>query len=235
MVRSDSAVGALPFHRFKVLVPKPSALRAPSSFSNDAVDVLDRRSIPAGRYRVDRYRLRHRMFGGGWSEPLERDVLERGHAAALLPYDPVADAIVLVEQFRIGALAAGRAPWMLEVVAGMIEADDADPEAVARRESVEECGCRVGAIEPIAVYQPSPGVSSEILHLFCGRIDSRKAPAQAGLVEEGEDLRVHVWPWSKARRALDQGVFTNAATLIALHWLARRRPALRRRWNGAEK
>jgi ADP-ribose pyrophosphatase len=235
VVRSGRAVGSVQFRRFKVLVPKSPALRASSSFSDDAVEILDRRSVPAGRYRVDRYQLRHRMFGGGWSEPLERDVLERGHAAALLPYDPVADAIVLVEQFRIGALAADQAPWMLEVVAGMIEADDADPEAVARRESMEECGCLVGAIEPIAVYQPSPGVSSETLHLFCGRIDSREAPAQAGLVEEGEDLRVHVWPWSKARRALDQGVFTNAATLIALHWLARRRPALRRRWNGAAK
>ncbi|MFY7959615.1 MAG: NUDIX domain-containing protein [Elsteraceae bacterium] len=216
-------------------MPKSTALNASSTFSDDAVEVLDRRSFAAGRYRVDRYRLRHKMFGGGWSDPLERDVLERGHAAALLPYDPVADAIVLVEQFRIGALAAGQAPWMLEVVAGMIEADDADPEAVARRESMEECGCRVGSVEPIAVYQPSPGGAAGARHLFCGRLDRREAPAQAGLVEEGEDLRVHVWPWSKARRALDQGVFTNAATLIALHWLARRRPALRRRWNGAAK
>jgi ADP-ribose pyrophosphatase len=214
-------------------VPNSLAFDASNSFTDAAVDILDRKSTVAGRYRVDRYRLRHRMFGGGWSEPVERDVLERGHAAALLPYDPIADAVVLVEQFRIGAFAAGLAPWMLEVVAGLIEVDETDPEAVARRESMEECGCRVGAIERIAVYQPSPGVSSETLHLFCGRIDSREAPRHAGLIEEGEDLRVHVWPWSKARRALDQGVFTNAATLIALHWLARRRPSLRRRWNGA--
>ncbi len=212
---------------------QPPALRAVPSFNADAVKVTGRQTFPAGRYQVDRYTLRHKMFGGGWSETLERDVVERGHAAALLPYDPKADAIVLVEQFRIGALAAGQAPWMLEVVAGMIEDDEVDPEAVARREAVEECGCAVGVIEPIAVYQPSPGLSTEMLHLFCGMIDSREAPAQAGLIEEGEDLRVHVWPWAKARRALDQGVFTNAATLIALHWLARRRPALRRRWIGA--
>ena len=125
-------------------VTRPAKGEASTAFDGSAVEVLGRTSFPAGRYQVDRYRLRHRLFGGGWSEALERDVLERGHAAALLPYDPQADAIVLVEQFRIGALAAGQSPWMLEIVAGLIEAEDADAEAVARRESLEECGCRVG-------------------------------------------------------------------------------------------
>lgn len=206
---------------------------APPSFSTDAVEIVAREEFSAGRYRVERFKLRHKLFRGGWTEILERDVVQRGQAAALLPYDPVSDVILLVEQFRIGAMRAGQSPWMLEVVAGLIEANDETPEAVARRESAEECGCIVSTMEPIATYLPSPGLTTETLHLFCGRIDSRDAPRHAGLLEEGEDLRVHAWPWSKARRALDQGVFANAATLIALHWLARHRTALRQRWIGA--
>ena len=100
------------------------------------VEIIDRTLRYKGFFEIVRYRFRHRLFAGGWSGEIEREVLERGHAVAVLPYDPAADAVVLIEQFRIGALAAGFPPWQVEIVAGIIEEGEAI-EAVARRETME--------------------------------------------------------------------------------------------------
>src|SRR5258706_11372448 len=126
----------------------------------DDVELLERPPIPTGHYRVDRYLLRHRRFAGDWTPPLSRAVFERGHAVAVLPYDPDADAVVMIEQFRAGALAAGWRPWMTEVVAGLIDPGET-PEAVARRECVEEIGCAPHLLVPGLDYMPSPRAMSE--------------------------------------------------------------------------
>src|SRR5215469_16722320 len=128
--------------------------------TRDDVDVLDRTVSHAGFLTVQRYRLRHRLFDGGWTPPLEREVCLRGSAAGVLPYDPERDALVLVEQFRMGPYAAGEPPWMTEIVAGFIE-DGETPAAVAARECIEECGCAVSALLPITRYFPSPGGLAE--------------------------------------------------------------------------
>jgi ADP-ribose pyrophosphatase len=197
--------------------------------TRDDVDVLDRTVPHAGFLTVQRYRLRHRLFGGGWTPPLEREVCLRGSAAGVLPYDPERDALVLVEQFRMGPYAAGEAPWMIEIVAGFIE-DGETPEAVAARECVEECGCTVGALLPITRYFPSPGGLAERVHLFCGKVDSRQAARVGGLVHDSEDIRVQVVPWRVARGQIARGGYANAATVIALQWLALNRRRVRRAW-----
>src|SRR5207245_10046791 len=92
------------------------------TFGRDAVEIESHETIHQGHFRLDRWRLRHRLFAGGWGKPISRELLERSAAVAVLPYDPLRDQVVLIEQFRIGAYAHGDpAPWLLEAVAGLIE------------------------------------------------------------------------------------------------------------------
>ena len=182
-----------------------------------------------GFFRVERLRLRHKLFSGGWGREIERELFERGHAAAAVLYDPRLDCVVLVEQFRIGALDVQPHPWLLELVAGIIE-DGESPEAVIQRESVEEAGCSVEEVVPISVFTLSPGGSPEQIHLFCARVDARRAGGVHGVAHEGEDIRVHVLGTDDALRWLESGAITSAATVVGLQWLALHRNALRRRW-----
>lgn len=192
---------------------------------------LIEREIPyEGFFRLARYRLRHRRFDGGWSPTLTREVFERGHAAAVMPYDPVGDAVALVEQFRPGALEAPGGPWLLEFIAGIIEPGES-PEAVVRREAVEEAGCELGSLEPIATYLVSPGGTSESTALFCGAADLADAGGIHGLAIENEDIRVHVVGATEAIAMADDGRIANAMGQIGLHWLARHRERLQRAWS----
>ena len=195
----------------------------------DGVELLDKSERYSGFFRINGYRLRHRLFAGGWSGVIEREVFERGHAVGVLPYDPVADSIVLIEQFRIGALVAGMSPWLIEVVAGIAEEGEA-PEEVARRETQEEAGLEIQALMPMCRYLVSPGGSSESVRLYCGRVDSRGAGGIHGLAEEHEDIRVDRLPYGEAMRLLEEGRVTNSVSLIALQWLALHRDRVRAAW-----
>lgn len=193
--------------------------------------ILARETAYQGCFRIDRYRLRHTLFEGGWSEPVTREVFERGHAAAVLPYDPARDQVLLVEQFRVGALAAEVAggPWLLELVAGIIESGET-AEEVVRREAVEEAGCELGALERVCDYLVSPGGTSERTCLFVGRADLGEAGGVHGLDEENEDIRVHVIDAEEAIAMADDGRVANAAGVIGLYWLARHRERLLHRF-----
>lgn len=142
--------------------------------TNTDVEILEKTMGYEGFFRIERYRLRHRLFNGDWSRPLVREVFERGHAAAVLPYDPILDAVVLIEQFRVGALTAPDGPWLLEIVAGMIETDET-AEEVVKRESVEEADCAITDLIPLHDYLVSPGGTTERIALFCGRVDATHA------------------------------------------------------------
>jgi ADP-ribose pyrophosphatase len=193
------------------------------------IELLDKSERYSGYFRVNRYRLRHRLFAGGWSGVIEREVFERGHAVGVLPYDPAADAVVLIEQFRIGALVAGMDPWLTEVVAGIIE-DGEQPEEVAQRETLEEAGLQIQALMPMCRYLVSPGGAAESVFLYCGRVDSRGAGGIHGLAEEHEDIRVDLVPYAQAMRWLADGRITNATGLVALQWLALNRDQVRAAW-----
>lgn len=199
--------------------------------TEEDVEIIDRDTPFKGFFRIDRYRLRHRLYAGGWSRPIEREVFERGHAVGVLLYDPTLDRVVLIEQFRIGAFAAGRPCWVLEVVAGMIGEGEA-PEGVARRETLEEANCEILDLVHIAEYQPSSGASTETMKLYCARVDARKVGGIHGLPAEGEDIKVVAMPAEEAIALLETGGADNATLIIALQWLARHRHALRARWAG---
>jgi ADP-ribose pyrophosphatase len=195
-------------------------------------ELIEKATVFQGYFRIDRYRFRHRLFAGGWSGEIRREVFERGHAVVLLPYDPERDAVVMIEQFRIGAAAAGMPMWQREVIAGIIDAGET-PEAVAHREAREEAGCEIRDLIPIYHYLVSPGGASETVRLFCGRVDSRGLGGIHGLPHEHEDIRVEIVPFAEARARLESGRIGNAPTIIALQWLVINHDALRARWLGS--
>ncbi|MDT8364466.1 MAG: NUDIX domain-containing protein [Nitrosomonas sp.] len=194
-------------------------------------EVLDKTVCYQGFFRMERYRVRHSRFSGGWSRPVTRELLERGHAAAVLPYDPITDRVVLIEQFRIGALTAPDGPWLLEIVAGIIETNEA-PQEVVIRESVEEAGCHISELMPLYDYLVSPGGTSEQISLFCGKTDTVSVSNNAihGLANEDEDIKVHVMALSEALALLPTGTIKSASAIIALQWLALNRENVRQRW-----
>jgi ADP-ribose pyrophosphatase len=205
------------------------SVKDPRATGSD-VEILAREIAYQGYFRVDRWRLRFRTFAGPMSAPVEREVFERGHAVAVLPYDPVADSVVLIEQFRVGALAAGRKQlWLTEIVAG-IRGEDETREDVARRETQEEIGCELGRLELVYDYLTTPGETSTTCTLFVGEVDCRRVGGIHGLAEEHEDIRTLVVPADEAIAQLDDGAFDNSTIIIALQWLARARPRLRQRW-----
>lgn len=198
--------------------------------SADDVELVEKTRPYDGHFQIDVYRLRHRRFGGGWTDVMTRELFERGHAVVVLPYDPVRDAVVLVEQFRIGAYAAGLAPWLVEAVAGIVEPGES-PEDVARREALEEAGCEIAELEPIGTVMPSPGGCSEILYLYCGRVDSTGIGGIHGLPHEHEDIRAFVEPLDEALARLAGGGILNANAMMTLQWLALNRERLKKSWS----
>jgi len=161
---------------------------------------------------------------------MSRELFERGHAVAVLLYDPREDAVVMVEQFRIGALECETGAWFLEVVAGMVEEGESE-ESVVRRESDEEAGCQVGRLEFIARYWVSPGGTSETLALYCGEVDSTVAEGVHGLDHENEDILVHVLPYLELIEVWKKGEINSATPLLAVQWLMMNRDRLRSEWS----
>ncbi len=198
------------------------------------VETLDVTPVCEGFLRLRAHRLRHSSFRGGWCEPVVRERLEDLSAVSVLLYDPAADAVVLVEQFRVGLLGQVDPPWTLETVSGFCDRENEQPEAVARREIREETGCEPGPLHFIGRFFVSPGISVEQIHLYCGCIDSRRAAGVHGLAEEGEEIRVVVMPRAQALGELF-GRINSTSVLIALQWLEANRARLVAEWASEER
>ena len=196
------------------------------------IEIIDREVVYQGFFRLERYTLRHSLYAGGTSDTLVRELLERGHAAAVLPYDPLRDEVVLIEQFRIGALELPEGAWVREIVAGIIESGET-AEDVVMREAQEEAGCVIEELEFISRYLVSPGGSSEQISLFCGKVDSARAGGLFGIEAEHEDIRAAAVPFAEAMVLLAQGGIASATPIIALQWLAAHRERLREQWGRA--
>lgn len=200
------------------------------TFSSDDVEIAEKNTLYKGFFKLVEFRLRHRLFAGGWSGWLHREILERGHAAVALPYDPRTDQVVLLRQFRAGALETSSDPWLFELVAGIIEPGES-PQQVAIRETAEEAGLAVGRCQSILSYLASPGGSSERLHLFAVEVDASQAGGLHGLEHEDEDIAVMAVSRQQAMAMVDAGIIDNAATLIGLQWLERKHEELRQQWH----
>jgi ADP-ribose pyrophosphatase len=196
---------------------------------NETVEFVEREVVFQGRFRVGRYHFRHRLHQGGESKMLRREVFERGHAAAVLPYDPQRDEVVLIRQFRAGSYVAGRHAWTWEVVAGIVEEDET-AEQLVRREAVEEAGLEIRDVIAMHDVVVSPGACSETCATFLGRVDTTNAGGIFGLEAEGENILVKVLAFDEARAMLDRNDIDNAIGVLALQWLALHRDEVRARW-----
>lgn len=199
--------------------------------SKREVEVIEKTRAFQGYFAVDRYRLRHTQFAGDLGQEIQREIFERGHAAAVIPYDPVLDRVVLIEQFRPGVFAKGDPnPWMIEIVAGIIDEGET-AEDVCRREAVEEAGVEISRLEHLSTQFMSPGGCSETVALYVGLCDCRGAGGVHGLDEEGEDIRVFTAAWSEVLAMALDGRIRNALSTVALLQLHHRREDLRRAWS----
>jgi len=201
----------------------------PVTFTKNDVEIIAREKLYSGFLSLELYRFRHRLFNGEMSGEVRREIFERGHAAVLLPFDPVRDEVVLIEQIRIAALDTSETPWLLEMVAGMIEEGET-PEDVARREAEEEAGLKVGRTKPVLSYLASPGGATERSSILVGEVDATIAEGIHGLADENEDIRVHVVSREQAYQWVKEGKIDNAASVIALQWLQLHYQDLRNEW-----
>ncbi|HEC14721.1 MAG TPA: NUDIX domain-containing protein [Rhodospirillales bacterium] len=205
--------------------------------NRDDIQVIEKTTPFQGYFRIDHYRMKHRLFEGGWSAEMSREVFERGHAVTVALYDPDLDKLVLIEQFRPGAMAAiaspwfadDASPWLIETVAGIIDQGET-PEIVARREAMEEANCEIKEIIPVCQYFVSPGGSSESIFVFCGRVDASSAGGVHGLEAEHENLRVFTVSPAQTFQWLDSGKISNAMTMIALNWFRLNHQKVRDIW-----
>lgn len=173
-----------------------------------------------GFFKLSEYKISHKLFNGGTSNVLSREIFDRGDAVVLLPYDPIADALVFNEQFRPGVMGSLDSPWLLEFVAGMF-GENESPVDVAIREAQEEANLHIEEkdITKVMEYYSSAGGTSEKIHLYVAIVDSTGVGGVYGLPEEGEDIKVHVIKREVAMNLLSDGKIINAASIIGLQWL----------------
>jgi ADP-ribose pyrophosphatase len=192
-------------------------------------ELIETEPVYRGFLKLNRYRLQHDLYLGGKSEVLIRERLEQLRAVSVLLYDPQLDQVVLVEQFRIGAVGKESVPWVLETVGGFSPEGQSD-ESVARREALEEANCAIQRIEPICEFMVSPGISVDRISLYCAEVDASHAEGVHGLDHEGEDIRVVVMDTEAALAELYTGRANSTSIIIALQWLSINRQRIRAQW-----
>ncbi len=190
------------------------------------VEIIGQETVYQGFFRLEKYRLRHTLFQGGWSNDIVRELFRRGDCVAVLLYDPLRDEVVLIEQFRIGAILRKKQAWLTEIVAGAVEPGEKAAQ-VAVREAEEEAGCHIQELRLIREFYTTPGGASEWLSLYYGRVDASNIGGVFGLDHEDEDIRVVTVKFEQAYKMMEQGEIDSAIPIIALQWLYIHRPALR--------
>jgi nudix-type nucleoside diphosphatase (YffH/AdpP family) len=205
---------------------------APASRRYDAAmddfDVVSAQP-PSGRFfRFQSVDVKHKLFTGGTSDLLAREAFIGVDAAILLPYDPVRDRILLVEQARLGPkMRHDPNPWMLEPIAGMIDAREA-PQDAALREAHEEAALQISTLAFAGSFYASPGSTTDYFYTYVGLCDlPRDDSYLGGLPDEGEDLRLHPIGFDAAMRLADSGEIAVGPALFLLYWLRHHRDRLR--------
>ncbi len=181
----------------------------------------------ANYFAVEERDLSFRRFDGGMSPVVNRAVFISGDASVLLPYDPLRDRVMVIEQFRSGAQARGDAnPWLIEAVAGRVDGGETPAEA-ALREAREEAGLTIRTLLEGPSYYPSPAAKGEYIYSFVGLTDlPDNAAGLGGLLAEDEDIRSHVIPFSQLMDMVRTGEADAAPLIIIAYWLERERPRL---------
>jgi ADP-ribose pyrophosphatase len=198
-------------------------------FDRDDVEIIEQPIVYSGHVQILRYRLRFRLFRGSWSDAFVREVISRRPAVVVIPYDPVENKVVLIEQFRIPVIGSTDSPWILEPVAGLID-DGETPEETVSRETLEEAGCEIIDLMPCLKYFPSPGILNELSYVYIARVKIPEKQGLFGLLEEGEDIRTHIFSLEDALNLLEAGLQVSASGIIALQWLQIHIEKVRKAW-----
>jgi nudix-type nucleoside diphosphatase (YffH/AdpP family) len=174
--------------------------------------------------------LRFRRFDGSLSPVVRRAAFVMSDAVTLLPYDPVRDCVLLVEQFRYGLYLRGaKNCWSVEGIAGRIDPGET-PVQAALREAREEAGLCLDdiALHLIGKAYPSPGCVTECLFQFVATCDLPEDDgAVNGLESEAEDIRRHIIPFAQLMDLAQSGEVQNGPLLTSIYWLALNRDRLR--------
>lgn len=190
------------------------------SMTENDVKIKSKSIVHEGFCHIEHFAMQHRTFAGPWTDIYTRELMIKPRVAAALPYDPKHDKVVLIEQFRVGALGQNVTPWLIEIVAGIMDKEHPESyEELIKREMKEEACLDIEALLPICDYLVTPGCSTEKVKLFCAIVDCTKAPKFCGVASEHEDIKIHVLSTKEAFAAVKSGQINNAATIIALQWL----------------
>jgi len=192
-------------------------------------EIIDKEILYSGFFRMEKYRFKHTLYAGGWSPEISRELFVRGSCVAVLLYDPHADKVILIEQFRAGAILQPDRSWLIEIVAGAIEDGETATE-VAYRESLEEAGCEIQELFVINEFYTTPGGASERITLFCGKVDSTHIGGIHGLDHEDEDILVRVVDFDEAYQMVESNEIESAISIIAIQWLALNKQKLKNKW-----
>ena len=192
-------------------------------------EIIEKEILYSGFFRMEKYRFKHTLYAGGWSSEISRELFVRGSCVAVLLYDPDADKVILIEQFRAGAILQPDRAWLIEIVAGAIE-DGETAKEVAYRESLEEAGCEIQELFVINEFYTTPGGASERITLFCGKVDSTHIGGIHGLDHEDEDILVRAVDFDKAYEMVESNEIESAISSIAIQWLALNKQKLKNKW-----
>lgn len=203
-------------------------------FNSEDVKIAAIEPLYEGFFTMVRYDFSHKKYDGSWTGNISREIFERGHAVAVLPYDPVRQEFVLIEQIRIGALPTTNSPWLIEIIAGIIDEGESQ-ESVCHREAQEEAGIALTHLTKALSYLASPGGTTERLHVYVACTDAANAFGVHGLEYESEDILVHRVAEDTAREWLESGKIDNAASIIALQWFFMNKHTLLEQWQSGDQ
>ena len=191
-----------------------------ASYSASDVTIESREFLFRGFIQVEKVSFRHRLFNQpDYSPVIQRELIHRPEAAGVLLYNDQQQRFALIEQFRVGALNDSESAWQLEVIAGVLDGDEA-PEDCIRRESLEESGCEVQQLQHLFSFYPSAGACSEFFHLYAAEVELPKIGGIFGMPDEGENIQLHLFDYSELDTLLKNGRLRNAPVIMALQWLA---------------
>ncbi|MGY5391780.1 NUDIX domain-containing protein [Acinetobacter sp. NigerLNRRAM0016] len=190
-----------------------------ATYNSDEVDILSREYLFRGFIQVEKVSLRHRLFQqSDYTSVIHRELIQRPEAAGVLIYNDQQQKFALIEQFRIGAMDDPDSPWQLEVIAGVLDGDES-PESCIRRESLEESGCELQALQHLFSFYPSAGACAELFHLYSAEATLPEQGGVFGVADEGENIQLHILDYADIRSLLTNGRLRNAPVIMALQWL----------------
>ncbi len=193
--------------------------RTASKMKMQDVKIIKKEPLYRGFIQLDKMLLHYRLFAGNWSPLVDRELIIRPPAVAVLLLDLTRQKIILIEQFRVGALKDPDSPWLLEIVAGIVPAET-DLITQAKKEIQEEVGLEVKKLNFIMNYWASPGASNEEVYLYWANVDSTQAQGIHGAPDENEDIKIHVLDIEAALNLYRENKIKNGFAIIALQWLA---------------